>query len=373
MENSRKPRHADLDAHFSAFLQQHFFPGQHVVLGLSGGLDSRVLLHLLANARQQMDFKLSAIHINHRISPNADGWANFCAELCANDGIPFQAVAVDVPRDSGLGLEAAAREARYRVLLAQDADAIVLAHHQDDQAETLLLQLLRGAGVKGLAAMPGVRYQGSGIKGPKANIDPSLRTGKSRGEEEKPILRPLLDVSRSVLFEYAKAHGLEWIEDESNLDLAYDRNYLRSRILPELEQRFPAARKTLARSASHLAEAAALLEEVAREDAVCAVSDGRLDLAMLKAMSAARATNLLRWWVAQQSGVPISTARLADIRSQLLNAKPDARIHISLGMAVLCRRRGFALIERAGDVAPARRSPEGAAGLEQGDATHLPE
>jgi len=356
MENSRKPRHADLGTHFSAFLQQHFFPGQHVVLGLSGGLDSRVLLHLLVNAHQQMDFKLSAIHINHRISPNADDWANFCAKLCANDGIPFQAVAVDVPRDSGLGLEAAAREARYRVLLAQDADAIVLAHHQDDQAETLLLQLLRGAGVKGLAAMGKVSYQRSAISG-----------------QLKTILRPLLEASRKELLEYAGAHGLEWIEDESNLDLAYDRNYLRSRILPELEQRFPAARRTLARSASHLAEAAALLEEVAREDAVLAVSDGRLDLAMLKAMSAARAANLLRWWVAQQAGVPVSTARLADIRSQLLNAKPDARIHISLGMAVLRRRRGLAFIERAGDATPARRSPEGAAGLELGDATHPPE
>jgi tRNA(Ile)-lysidine synthase len=350
MENSRKRRCADLGAHLSAFLQQHLAPGRHLLLGLSGGLDSRVLLDLLVRARQSFDFKLSAIHVNHGISPNAGDWARFCAELCANDSIPFQAITVDVPRDSGLGLEAAAREARYRVLLAQETDGVMLAHHQDDQAETLLLQLLRGAGVKGLAAMPeAVERQG------------------------RRMLRPLLDVSRAELLEYAREHQLQWIEDESNLDLAYDRNYLRCQILPELERRFPAARRTLTRSASHLAEAAALLEEVAREDAANTVCEGRLDLALLKAMSVARAANLLRWWVTEQAGVPLSTARLADIRSQLLDARPDARIHITFGAAVLRRRRGKAIIERAAVEVPARHSAAGAAAPAPADADRLPE
>jgi tRNA(Ile)-lysidine synthase len=350
MENSRKRRCADLGAHLSTFLQQQLAPGQHLLLGLSGGLDSRVLLDLLVHARKSFDFQLTATHINHGISPNAGGWAVFCAELCASDGVPFQVINVDVPRDSGLGLEAAAREARYRAMLGQDVDAVMLAHHQDDQAETLLLQLLRGAGVKGLAAMP-----------------------EAVERHAKRILRPLLEVSRAELLEYARARDLQWIEDESNLDLAYDRNFLRRRILPELEQRFPAARRTLTRSASHLAEAAALLEEVAREDAVRAVCDGQLDLALLKNMSVARAANLLRWWVAEQAGVPLSTARLADIRSQLLEAKPDARIRITFGTAVLRRRRGKAFIERAGVAAPARHSAADAAAPEPADAAHPPE
>lgn len=350
MENSRKRLCADLGAHLSAFLQQHLAPGQHLLLGLSGGLDSRVLLDLLVRVRQSFDFRLSAIHVNHGISPNATDWARFCAELCANDSVPFQAITVDVARDSGLGLEAAAREARYRVMLAQDVDAVMLAHHQDDQAETLLLQLLRGAGVKGLAAMPEAVHR-----------------------HERCMLRPLLDVSRAELLDYATDRHLQWIEDESNLDLAYDRNYLRRQILPQLEKRFPAARRTLTRSASHLAEAAALLEEVAREDAARTVCDGRLDLALLKAMSVARAANLLRWWVAEQAGVPLSTARLADIRSQLLDARPDARIHITFGAAVLRRRRGKAFIERAEGAVPATRSAEGAAALGPADAAHPPE
>jgi tRNA(Ile)-lysidine synthase len=287
-----------------------------------------VLLHLLVDVRQKLDLSFSAIHINHRISPNADAWAGFCAELCARDDVSFQTVAVDVPRDSGLGLEAAAREVRYRVLLSEDADAVMLAHHQDDQAETLFLQLLRGAGVKGLAAMGEISTQRS-----------------VPGGQVKSILRPLLEVSRAELLEYARAHDLKWIDDESNFDVAYDRNFLRSRIFPELEQRFPACRRTMARSASHLAEAAELLEEIAREDAVLAMgAEGHLNLQALKEMTAARAGNLLRYWVTSQSGLALSAARIEDIRSQLLDSRVDARIHIKIGGTVLSRRRGKAFI-----------------------------
>ncbi len=297
-----------------------------MLLGLSGGLDSRVLLHLLLQAREKFDFRLSAIHIHHGISQHANHWAEFCAGLCAD--IPFQAVRVDVPRDSGLGLEAAAREARYRVLLDADADAVMLAHHRDDQAETILLQLLRGAGVKGLAAMGECSYQRSTTSG-----------------QLKPILRPLLDMSRVELQAYADAHQLQWIDDESNLDLAYDRNFLRHHILPELETRFSACRKTMARSAAHLAEAASLLEEIAREDAANIVLDGKLDLAALKQLSEHRIGNLLRYWVTEQSGLSLSAARIEDIRSQLLDSRIDARVAIKIGQRTLRRKRGMAFIE----------------------------
>lgn len=322
MASSRKRPRADLEAHFLSFLKRHQAPGRKFLLGLSGGLDSRVLFHLLVEGRKSLGLDFEAIHVNHRISSNAEGWAKFCAGLCRDAEVPFKTVEVDVPRDSGLGLEAAAREARYRVLLSQDASAVMLAHHQNDQAETLLLQLMRGSGVKGLASMP----------------EAAERQGKR-------LLRPLLDVSRAELLEYAKDLGLQWIEDESNLDLAYDRNYLRNHVLPLLEVRFPAVSRTLSRSASHMAEAAALLEELAREDAARAVSEGRLNLSQLKTMSHARSTNLLRFWLQERSGLGLSTARLDDIRSQLLDSKPDARVRVEIGDLVLTRRRGIAVIE----------------------------
>lgn len=327
MASSRKHPSAKLLADLLAFLKLHQLSGRHLLLGLSGGLDSRVLLHLLVKARELLGFKLSAVHINHRISPNASAWADFCAGICACDAVLFHAVDVDVPRDSGLGLEAAARAERYTVLLDHEADAVMLAHHQNDQAETLLLQLLRGAGVKGLAAMGEISY-------------PRGASGQPRA-----ILRPLLGVSRVQLLDYAQTHDLQWIDDESNLDLAYDRNFLRHQIFPELEQRFPACNKTMARSALHLAEAAELLEEIALEDAAKAVSDGRLNLAELKQLSGPRAGNLLRFWVTEQSGLSLSSARIADIRSQLLDAKIDARVAINIGGRVLRRKRGMAFIE----------------------------
>jgi tRNA(Ile)-lysidine synthase len=337
MASSRKPPPDKRLADLLAFLKLHHLTGQHLLLGLSGGLDSRVLCHMLVQARKRLDFKLSAVHINHGISSNAAAWAGFCADICAQDEIPFEAVAVDVPRDSGLGLEAAARAERYSVLLNHEADAVVLAHHQDDQAETLMLQLLRGAGVKGLAAMGEISTQRSAV--PQGDF---LR-GVSG--QPKAILRPLLGVSRAQLLEYAQEHALQWIDDESNLDLTYDRNFLRHRIFPELEQRFPACRKTMARSASHLAEAAELLEEIAREDAVKVVSDGKLNLAELKQLSAPRAGNLLRYWMTETSGLSLSAARIEDIRSQLLEAKIDARVEIKLGSRMLRRKRGLAFIE----------------------------
>lgn len=324
MASSKKPRRGELPERLDAFLQQAIAPGQVIVLGFSGGLDSCVLLHLLTAARAIHPFTLHAVHVNHGLSPNADAWERFCAERCSALQVPFSAVRVTIPRDSGLGIEAAAREARYRVFLTQPADAVMLAHHRDDQAETLLLQLLRGAGVKGLAAMPETNLEGL-----------------------KAILRPLLDVPRSALETYATAHGLRWIDDESNLDLAYDRNFLRHHIFPELEKRFPASRTTLARSAAHFAEAASLLDEVAAEDAARMLRQDRLEIAGLRGLSVARAKNLLRYWLAGHLPSPPSTRRLEEVHRQLLDARPDAQLCVPMEGGQVRRYRGEAFFEKS--------------------------
>lgn len=317
MASSRKP--VNLVALLVAFLNQHSVSGRHVALGLSGGMDSCVLLDLLVQAREQLDFQLSAVHVNHQISPHADAWQQFCCDLCLRHQVAFSAVKVEVPRDSGLGLEAAAREVRYEALLGFQADMIALAHHQDDQAETFLLQLLRGAGVKGLAAMSAL---------PRQNI-----------------IRPLLNVPRSEIQQYARQQALEWIEDESNANLKYDRNFLRQSILPELAKRFPGYRETLARTAEHLANTAELLDQIAQEDAQRAVDGRQLHIQVLRALTNERAANLLRWWIRTETGVIVSTARLQNIQRQLCEAKANARVECEIGAAVLRRYRDVAYLD----------------------------
>jgi tRNA(Ile)-lysidine synthase len=324
MASSKKLQAGELPTNLEVFLKKAVRPGQTLLLGFSGGLDSCVLFDLLQRAQAAAGFRLQALHVNHGISPNAAAWERFCAERCTEAGVPFQAARVSVPRDSGQGLEAAARKARYAVLLTQPVDAVLLAHHQDDQAETVLIQLLRGAGAKGLAAMPAISECLAG----------------------RPILlRPLLDVSRDALEGYARSRDLRWIEDESNLDLAYDRNFLRQHILPELEKRFPACRATLARSAAHLGESAILMDEMARDDAAHLVCEGRLDLSGLRTFSMPRAKNLLRCWLLGHSSSIPSTRRLAEIYQQLMNARPDAQIRISLTGGWVRRYRGEAWFE----------------------------
>ncbi len=327
MASSKKPRHGELSACLKTFLKQTIQPGQRVLLGLSGGLDSCVLLHLLVGLRADIDIQLQALHVNHGISPNAPEWERFCAALCASYRVPYVSVCVEVARNSGLGIEAAARQERYAVLLSQPVDAVILAHHRDDQAETLLLQLLRGAGVKGVAAMPMMVEHG---------IGPAL-------------LRPLLDVPRTVLERYAGAHNLHWIEDESNLDLAYDRNFLRHQVFPALEQRFPASRTTLARSAAHFAEAAQLLDEVAQEDASHWVRQGRLGVDGLRKLSLPRARNLLRFWLATHLEASPNTRRLHEIFRQLIEARADAQVCIPVESGRVHRYRDEAWFEPSDD------------------------
>ncbi len=299
-------------------LVAHVAPGASLCVGLSGGVDSVVLLTLLHTLAPRHDWRLSAIHVNHQLSPHAAEWARFCRRLCRERGVPLRVVKVQVAR--GDSVEAAARAARYAAYRAQPAAHVVLAQHQDDQAETVLLRLLRGAGVKGLAAMPVARAD-------------ALRPGLC-------LLRPLLEFTRAEIEQYAAARNVAWIEDESNGDPYYLRNFLRIEILPRLEKRAPDYRKTWSRTAGHMAEAARLLDALAQIDGAGALAGGTLAVAALRRLPAARARNLLRYFLAQQHMTMPDARRLDEALRQALTAKIDARVCIDLGTHSLRRFAG---------------------------------
>lgn len=287
----------------------------HFLLAFSGGLDSTVLLHLLAQAKSRYAFELHALHINHHLNVNADKWADFCAHSCFELNVSFQVKHVNLADDFSLGIEAAARQLRYKALFDYQIgvstnqkvhpDAIITAHHQDDQAETLLLQLIRGAGVKGLASMP------------EAN-------------SVNRLYRPFLPLSRQIIHEYALHNNLTWCEDESNSNVHYERNFVRHALLPILEKRHPAIKSIIARTASHMAEANHLLDNLAIIDAENLIKKNQLCLAGLSALSEPRAKNLLRWWFSQNNLIMPNSDYLNEIIEQLFNAKLDAGIKIYL-------------------------------------------
>jgi tRNA(Ile)-lysidine synthase len=310
--------HAQLDR----FLQQYTRPGQTLLLALSGGLDSSVLFDLMLALSPRHGLTLRAMHVHHGLSANANDWAIFCQQLCSMANVPLEIRRINVP-ESAEGIEAAARSLRYQVLLETKADHIVLAHHQDDQAETLLLQLLRGAGVKGLSAM-------------------AICDAKRR------LLRPLLSVSREMLHAYAQARQLKWVEDESNTMLCFDRNFIRRQVFPVLQQRYPAVSSVLARTAGHMAETAGLLDDLAVQDLQAlgvSLTDATLALPLkcLQQPSVARAKNVLRWWLATQRQPMPSTARLEEMLRQALHARQDAKLKIAVAPHVYLHRYQDAL------------------------------
>ena len=236
-------------------------------MALSGGVDSVVLLHLLKGRRG-----VSAIHVHHGLSPNADAWAAFCRKLCNAWGVPLKISKVRVARGAG-GLEAAARAARYAAFAKSRAEVIALAHHLDDQAETVLLQLLRGAGLRGASGMqPLARFEG------------------------KLLARPLLDVTRESIVAHARAHALDWIEDESNADESLTRNFVRRRLGPLIAQRFPRWRQSLARAARHFSRkddaARRLLREFLQSKNLKTPSEAKL-VEMLKQLTSGGARTSL--------------------------------------------------------------------------------
>lgn len=312
------------DAALTRALHRHLGSGQRLVLGLSGGIDSVVLLHALQQYATAHAIPFSCVHVHHGLSARADGWADFCARLCAANAVSLEVHRVTVDRHDPAGIEAAARIARNAVFARLDADYILTAHHQNDQAETLLLQLLRGAGPKGLAAMA-ERQHHDGWQAVQ--------------------LRPLLGVTRAAIEDYARAHALSWVEDDSNSDTAYNRNYLRQTLMPLLTRRFPAAVPTLARSAALQADASTLLNEMASLDAQQCVMADRLDCVCLSALSLARARNLLRWFIERQGHRMPSERRLDEGLRQILHAAPDACVRVLLAPGFELRRyRGGAYL-----------------------------
>ncbi len=302
-------------------------PAPRVTVGLSGGRDSMVLLDALARIAPGQRIRLSALHVHHGLSPHAGAWAAFCAAECARRAVPLTVERVDVRRDPGASGEASARAARYAAFAGADTDVIALAHHADDQAETLLLQMLRGAGPAGLGAMPVLR----------------------RGPVGPAILRPLLALPRAAIEAYAAAGGIDWIDDESNADTRIRRNYLRREIGPRLAYAFPGFPATLVRAARLQAEAADLLDDLAALDAGNAIIGGEghgsmLDRGILAALPPARARNLLRWFL-RRHGLPApSSARLGAMLAQLAGAAPDARVRLAHAGVEIGLHRGRVVV-----------------------------
>ena len=270
-----------LESHLTWLAAQ--VPAGPLVVGYSGGMDSHVLLVWLAQfVRLNPGYSLQAVHVHHGLNPHSDAWAEHCLRICRELNVSCVVERVTVSQSRRESLEACAREVRYQALarhLAQGG-TLLTAHHQDDQLETLLLALKRGAGVRGLAAMPS-------------------RQPFATGE----LVRPLLDCSRARLLEWARQHQLRWIEDDSNQDERFDRNFLRAQILPLLQERWPSFGRTASRSAELCGEQEALANEVAASDLiVCQQADGSLLLAELARLSPPRRHNLLRYWLRRLSG-----------------------------------------------------------------------
>ncbi|MGZ0019438.1 tRNA lysidine(34) synthetase TilS [Nitrosomonas sp. wSCUT-2] len=315
MAHSRKSKSTSLLCHVQEALHTHIRPNDRLAIALSGGVDSVVLLHVLSKLSAEIPLSLTAVHVNHGISRNALLWSQFCSDLCRSYGIPIDIANLNLKKEPGVSLEALARDERYRIFSRTQADHVVLAHHLDDQAETLLLQLLRGAGIKGLSGMPWIRRQ------------PDVAAPQ--------LLRPFLEVTRDQIEAYARQHRLNWIYDESNDSVTYNRNFLRHEILPVLKKRYPGYGKTLLRTSRHLSEASQLLDELAEIDSANCLAAGKLAIDKMRLLSFSRAKNLLRYTLSQQNLPLPSAVKLEDILKQLLSSSADSQIHIRFGDAAI--------------------------------------
>ena len=275
-------------------------------IAYSGGLDSHVLLHLLVKSQHPDIEFIGAIHIDHGLNSQSADWSQHCADIAKELKVEFKSLTVEVTGIEQLGMEAAAREARYKALSSQliSNDVLLTAQHQEDQAETVLLQLLRGAGPKGLSAMA--------RQSEWANIQ---------------LIRPLIHCSQHDILSYAKTHQLNWIDDPSNNDTRWNRNYIRHTLWPNISQRWPQAAKTFGRSAQHCAEAAELLEELALSDLTkfnVDLNEDCLPIPELLRLSTARRNNLIRYFISLKHYSMPSVVNLKRITNEVCLAKQDA-------------------------------------------------
>lgn len=299
--------------------------GLHVAL--SGGLDSVLLLHTAARLFRD-SVKLTAIHVNHQIQPNSADTENFCEQLCRSLGVSFRVIRVNVPVSQSAeaagtgGLEEAARAARYQAFEScmDERDLLLMAHHGDDQAETVLFRLVRGTGVAGLAGMPACRAVGKGS-----------------------LYRPFLGFSREELEAWAREYGISWTEDPSNRDQRFDRNFLRQSIVPALRERWPSLNQRLAATARACRDSDELAGSLARiHFARCGTGDGALDLSELAALSLPEQKNLIRWWVGQQHCSPPEIGDWPGLLSDFMNSGADRQPEY-LGAGYAIRRHQNAL------------------------------
>jgi tRNA(Ile)-lysidine synthase len=315
-----------IDSALCAPLSRDFPQAGRWVVALSGGLDSCVLLHLCARYRRQHGDSpaLLALHVNHGVHPDADDWVAHCARICRDLDIAFESQRASGLPGAGVSVsENALRVARYRVYeqFCQRGDLLLLAHHRRDQVETVLLRLLRGAGVAGLAGMPFTRRCG-----------------------EADLVRPLLDVAPQELQAYAREHGLSWVEDPSNAATTADRNFLRLEVLPLMEQRWPGAQSSIARAARNLGEAGEICAQRATEDiAACTLSDrfmrNSLDLQAWRSLEHARRVNALRVWLSDRGVGNIDAQRLRVMEHELIRARNDAQPGMRFGPVQIRRYR----------------------------------
>lgn len=285
------------------YLESKAAAPQRYVVALSGGLDSSALLHMLCACVDKA--QILALHVNHGLQDEAREWAAHCAAMAKSLGVQFRRLDVEVDLNSGRGLEAAARVARYRAMheLMGDGDWLLSGHHREDQAETVILNLLRGSGPAGVAGIGEIQKSGPGW-----------------------LVRPLLDIGQNELRDYAQAVSLQWIDDPSNTDVRFDRNYLRHKVMPVLQQRWPDIAQRLHRSATHAGEAEILMRELAAADLRGIGGDARrLPLDGLQALDASRQRNLIRFALRESGLTTPSTQMLQRVLDEVIPAREDAQ------------------------------------------------
>ena len=301
----------DIQSSLTRLLQHEKFPQPDVsclVVGFSGGVDSTVLLYALCAKPPRLP--VHAVYVNHGLSPLASQWQAHCESICNSLGVPFSARNITVSAKPRQSLEADARDGRYHTLLnycATHRGALLLGQHQDDQAETFLLQAKRGAGPKGLSAMPAI----------------TIRDGV-------PVLRPMLHMPQSRITRIAQKSAISWIEDESNEDNRFDRNFLRNTVMPSLQERWPGIAKTLSRSAGLCAQQQQLLEEVADEKLTSVMEGDAISIALLQQHSAGWQQQIIRAWFSYQN-VPMPGESQLEQVQLMCAARNDAQPVVSLG------------------------------------------